>query len=60
MAEQLCGLLGYLSERRICHCQINLQNILVENEAVSKIVNFSNAKELQNMQEPLEIESRSQ
>lgn len=54
MAEQLCGVLAYLYERRICHCQINLQNILVEDEAVSKIVNFSKAKELLSMQEPLE------
>lgn len=54
MTEHLCGLLAYLSERRICHCQINIQNILVENEAVTKIVNFSKARDLQNMQEPLE------
>jgi serine/threonine protein kinase len=38
--------LAYLSDRKICHTHISIQNILVENDKVFKIINFSDALEL--------------
>jgi serine/threonine protein kinase len=38
--------LAYLSDRKICHTHISIQNILVDNDNVFKVINFSDALEL--------------
>jgi serine/threonine protein kinase len=40
--------LAYLSDRKICHTHISILNILVENDNVFKVINFSDALELTN------------